>query len=315
MSLWSGRGKDITVNLMKRVIFPAVVGLLMVSCKRQPMISETPPNGVGSETEPDTKEYVLANEDLSHLVGKSLDEVSTEHIYEAVLAIKSGNSKPIPGSIDTATSRRTWTQYLAPDKVVQTFISEKSRTSEGIAGPMETGPTKDSPMSGKTVSILKEEGHWTATLSEEEATGEIQKTLDTISNTFNRNDDLLLYGSQPRRVGDEWEADFRSMGGDTAESGTVKVRFVRTEEFQGEHCGVFVVDIDLKGKRRDGVFTMDKKGTAEIKRSLDNLVDLSLVLNGTVEMERSPQSGIVITGSGKQKVEITRKLVLPEPVQ
>lgn len=274
------------------------------------MISETPPNGVGSEAQPDTKEYVLAKEDLSHLVGKSLDEVNTEHIYEVGLTVES-KGKKIPGEMDIASSSRIWTQYLASDKVDKTIMSAKSRESKGFAGPMESGPTKELPLHGKTVLIRKEGDKWMTTLKEGETTDEIQQELDKITTQWNHNVDAKLYGTEPRKVGDEWTAEASALGFENTESGTVKVRFVRTEEYEGQHCAVLIADLDLKGKKDKNGFAMHMKGTVETRRSLDHLIDLSTEMIGTVELQASPQPGITITGNGKVKMESTTKIVQP----
>ncbi len=244
---------------------------------------------------------VLAMEDDSVPVGKvQVDDFSME-MKEGTVNVTMPDRK-MEGVMSIKETRKIKTEGLEKGKVRVTVIEETKTEQMVMAGQAQPVKTTENPLKG--VPVIAErgaDGKWSASLEDAEPTPEMAAALEKISDRLNKNLSFRIYGSEPRKVGDEWEVKGDDLMGIKGGKGTVKVKFEAIEEFKGEKCAKLTGSMNVTGETPapPGAKGMDMgmAGDFTIYRSLEHRVDLSNVMNGKMGVggEMSPQPGLVMT--------------------
>ncbi len=244
---------------------------------------------------------VLALEDDVVPVGKvRVDHFSME-MKEGTVNVTMPDRK-MDGVMSIKETRKVKTEGLEKGKVRVTVLEEKKTEQMVMAGQAQPVKTTENPLQGVPVIAEKgADGKWSAELEEGEATPEMVAALTKITDRMNKNLGTRIYGTEPRKVGDEWEMEGDDLMGINGGKGTFKVKFEAIEEFQGEQCAKLTGSMDITGETPAAPgakgLGMGMEGDFIVYRSLENLVDLSNVMKGKMSVggEMSPQPGLVMT--------------------
>lgn len=176
-------------------------------------------------------------------------------------------------------------------------VEKQTMTLMGQAQPM---PPKLNPLVGLPVIVSKGgDGQWGAKLEEGEATPELVSELDEIAEGLNDDDDAKLYGTEPRKVGDEWEVESADLMGVENGKGVFKLKFDSIEEHEGERCAKITGKFEIKGTEEEegaGEMTITLAGDYLAYRSLEGRYDVSKKMDGTMSVkgDMEPQPGMTM---------------------
>ncbi len=179
-----------------------------------------------------------------------------------------------------------------------TIIEERKTQQSTMMGAEQPAKETLNPLQGLAViAEMDENGSWTATLEAGEATMEMEKELTKIADQMQNQSDVKVYGTVPRKVGDEWVSSDSDLLGIKDAEGSMKIKFEAVEDFQGERCAKLTGTLDLTGRLEDDGpdgMKMRLSGDFVVLRSLEHRVDLQNRLTGKMEMfgELEPQPGI-----------------------
>ncbi|WP_346189236.1 hypothetical protein [Rubritalea halochordaticola] len=255
--------------------------------------------------------YDLNVEGESRLVGKSLDVVSKQHMYDIQVKYSTPNGTVIPGDMEWAMARRNWFQVIAEDKVRETLLVDKKSFEMSIQNYQSGKERKSiSPLLNIPVLHEKVDGKWKSTPEGKILmTKQVKKLLES---SFDLEETDGVYGFQARSVGDEWEADAKYMDIEGISGGTLKMKFLKVEEYEGQECAIISMKAELHGSMGQEGISMNMKMDAEIIRSLQYYVDLSIKGGGEVVFAGVAHGGVRLQGTGKMKMDYTTKVVEPE---
>ncbi|MGJ8643016.1 MAG: hypothetical protein ACSHX9_06380 [Luteolibacter sp.] len=193
-------------------------------------------------------------------------------------------------------------------------VENQTMTMMGQAQPM---PPKVNPLVGLPVIVTKgADGTWVADLEEGEVTPETITELDDIAEGLNDDDDAKLYGTEPRKVGDEWEVESADLMGVENGVGAFNLKFDSIEEYEGVRCAKITGNFEIKGTEEDaaeGEMTITLTGNYLAYRSLEGRYDVSKKMNGTMsvkgDMEPQPGMTMQMDMSGKINADATVRLI------
>lgn len=167
-------------------------------------------------------------------------------------------------------------------------------------------PAEPSLLLKKPIILSSKDGAWRGLLEEGDASEAEQEVIDNIAKSYNQNSDFKVYGGDgPRKIGDEWEVDAADVMGEEDLQGTIQMKFTKVEIFQGKKCAVLESKVDLTGENAEMAgLTLKLQGDLVIHRSLADLVDMSLKMNGAMAMvgKMEPQPGMALDMSVKGKM-------------
>jgi len=134
-----------------------------------------------------------------------------------------------------------------------------------------------SSLTGEKIVCEKKNGKWVSHL-------ESGKKLDEIGDAdlarWNPGqeiqDELALYGSEPRKVGDKWEANLSKLSTFASivkPKGKLSAEFVKITEVNGEKCAEIRFTFDLAGNGDDESTTVKAKGERLVHRSLADRIN------------------------------------------
>ncbi|MDP4624620.1 MAG: hypothetical protein NWT08_05710 [Akkermansiaceae bacterium] len=204
-------------------------------------------------------------------------------------------------------------RYLVIDEV-----EKQTMTLMGQAQPM---PPKVNPLVGIPVIVTKgADGVWVANLEEGEVTPETVTKLDDIADGLNDDEDAKLYGTEPRKVGDEWEVESADLMGVENGKGVFKLKFESIEEHEGVRCAKITGNFEIKGTEgedegEEGAdeMTITLTGDYLAYRSLEGRYDVSKKMDGSMsvkgDMEPQPGMTMQMDMTGKIKADGTVRLI------
>jgi len=203
-------------------------------------------------------------------------------------------------------------EYKSADKVLhEVTAGEKSQAMKINGEEMPNQPAPPSLLKAP-FTLTKADGKWTAKLDSGEDPSDDQKEeLKKKEKSLNKPDDVPMYGTEPRKVGDTWTVDAADLpfaDGDKETKGEVKLTFKAIEEYDGKKCAHLEGPMELTGKtdEEEGK-DMSLKGTVVILRSLDDLMDLKMQFTGKMELKGAVPNG-TMSMSGEMTMEETSKV-------
>ncbi|RYD17614.1 MAG: hypothetical protein EOP88_25655 [Verrucomicrobiaceae bacterium] len=251
---------------------------------------------------------VLAKKDFLPPVGSVLTRVSSMSMEDSVLKVQAGPQE-MEGTATQKGSSKETIEALSADKVRRVVISKKSGGKMTINGNDQPTGDKTDPLEGKPVLLERKDGKWTAGLESGEADADQRKSLDKMAEEITRNSDFQMYGDTPRKIGDKWDVDpskLMSFADSKNLTGSYSVEFVSVEEFQGTKCAVLKATFEMNGEipsEGEGApMKMTLKGTAVSKRSIADMLDLDVDVDGTMTVKGSPAPNVNLEVKGPVKI-------------
>lgn len=297
---------------MKRIAL-ALMGFLVVSgCKEKAASGGAAAgDGGGSAVEAADGSVVLALEEDPMPVGAVLEENFRMEIKAGKIVITMPDQE-MEGTMSVVETKKAKTEGLAKDKVRVTVLEDQKSETMEMAGQAQPAKVTVDPLEGKSVIAEKgADGVWTAVLEDGEATPEMTEALKKISKKMGDSLGTKIYGTEPRKVGEEWEMTGDDLMGIEGGKGSFTVKFESIEEYKGVRCAKLTGKMDITGNtpEGDGAQQMEVKmsGDFTVFRSLEHRVDLSNELVGTMEVngEMSPQPGLVMKMKMEGPMEMT----------
>ncbi|RYD48101.1 MAG: hypothetical protein EOP85_04245 [Verrucomicrobiaceae bacterium] len=292
---------------MKPFLLTTLIALpiVLASCGEKP--SEK--TAEAAATEATSEGVVLSKKDFLPPVGTVTKRESSMVMKDSVLKVQAGPQEVEGTSSHEGSSKETF-ETVSADKVRRVIISRKSGGKMTINGNDQPTGEKPEPLEGLPVLLERKDGKWTASLESGEQPDEDQKKgLDKMVEEITRNTDFQMYGDTPRKVGDKWEVDpatLTSFADSRNLTGDYSVEFVAIEEFQGTKCAVLKATFEMAGEMdsegNPEPLKMTLKGTALAKRSIVDMVDLDVVVDGTVSLKGSPAENVQLEVTGPIRI-------------
>jgi len=258
---------------MKICSFLAIFGISLVSCEQKKVESYTE-----EVTEVDDNEYILGRSGYEKLAGQAVDEsVSFEGL--SLRGLINHEKGEVDCRVDKETSSRTWVQVYSANKLKYTLLSnENSTVLKMEGGQVIREPKIVNSLVRKPIIFEKIGGEWQGKLDDSEGaleeTPEDRKQIDLLLKSLRFSDKTeLLYGLQPRSVGEEWEMTPSVVGLHEGE-GVVKAKFMRVIDYKGMACAQSLdyltnvlteANCDAVFSFKDGEITME--GPVKIKEN------------------------------------------------
>ncbi len=199
-----------------------------------------------------------------------------------------------------------------------TILGDLQRSKRTLGGLPQTDPPTEGALAGRTVTFGREGTAWRGTLEGGEASEEQQLEIEALAAKLGNEEAVAMFGTEPRRVGDEWEIDpsnasILTTGGEF--TGSYLLRFERVEEYEGLRCAVLEGTIDVSRRTVDRLGGEDSgmriNARASIYRSLDHLENLKSEIVGNLVMSESPPLGGSRLVRGPLRISKSVKLTLP----
>lgn len=234
--------------------------------------------------------YVLAKEKHFPATGTTIHETKKMVMNKAEVNIQM-QGQEIKGTATSARTEENKLEFLANHQIRETEIRSEDKNTMMINGQESPSPSMPSPMLNVPVLLKKAEDKWIATLESGAEPNPLQKIkLAARAKEQNRDPDLLVYGSTPRKVGESWTVDAADVFfGEDAEGGKgeLKLTFKGVESYEGKQCARLEGPAKFSGKStRDGAEqAMTFDGNIVVLRSLDDMVDLQRNFNGRMTMK------------------------------
>jgi hypothetical protein len=194
-------------------------------------------------------------------------------------------------------------QFQLIDTVERTYTGTSKQEAQLLASTMEGSlfilgkeleEMKGGDLLGKQLLGKRESNAWKFELKDVKPAPEEQKAL----NEFGKRSDFLnwwpmLYGTQPRRVGEAWNADTRSSEKDAKNPSPIELvitfKLVDVAEHLGERCANITVSGYVKlpfGPNNVGKLKINLDGN--IWRSVRDFYDVETDIHGEINLTGAP---------------------------
>ena len=260
--------------------------------------------------------YQLAKKGYVPPVGTVLTLENSMTMKDSAMTIEA-QGQQIEGKASRTSSRQEISEVISPTKLRVTIKKADSQGTMTVNGQDQETPEEPEALLNHPIILELNDGKWTASLeSGGEPTARQKARLNDKEKSANQESDLEMYGTTPRKVGDEWKADPSKIGvGEGTEmKGDYKVKFVEVKEVNGIKCAVLKATYDFKGKMDPSagkVSSLAMKGEAVSVRSIADLTDLEVRLNSTTTVDVSPADGVAVHIVGP--TEMIQKSTLKKP--
>lgn len=283
-------------------------GLLLTSCKEK---SESGAAASGTADAPKaavakSDGHVLAKKDALPPVGKTRTKEMTMEMKEAALNIEAAGQK-MEGTMSRKDTKVETLETLSAGKARRILVSSTGEGTMVMNGQEQPAPEPKDPLVGVPVILELKDGKWTAALESGAATPELEKELDKVVKEYTKDDDLAMYGDKPRKPGDKWDVDPKTLSnfGDAQDlTGSFNVEFVEVKEVQGVRCAVLKTLFDVAGDADTDDATgapamkIKLKGEALVHRSLADLIDVDGKITGNMAIDGTPAPQVNMHAEG-----------------
>lgn len=250
----------------------------------------------------------LNAEDDSYILAVAGEPIpaGTTAEYQSKMTMPDGAVKiTMPGQVIDGTSEmesveKRRVESLEDGSYRYLLLEEVEKQTMTLMGQEQPSPPKVNPLAGLPVIVSKgEDGQWEAKLEEGEASPELVSELDEVAKGLNDDEDAKLYGTVPRKVGDEWEVESADLMGIENGKGVFTVKFESIEEYEGEQCAKISGKFEIKGTDEEevaGEMTIAIAGNYLAYRSLEGRYDLNKEMEGTMSVKGNmePQPGMTM---------------------
>lgn len=249
-----------------------------------------------SVSNPDEDGVILAIADEPMPPGLVKEEEFTMEFKEAKLKVTLPD-RVCDGDMAMKEVKKSKVESISKGKYRFTVLEEIKTESTTMMGQKQPAKVTRSPIEGKPLIAEKGgDGVWKVALESGQATPEMEKEIAKLEKKLSKDEDTEVYGTIPRKIGDEWTVDGADMLGVEDGKGKIKLRLAGIEDHNGERCAKLTGSMDITGspdKDTQGL-KMRMAGDFVIFRSLEHRTDLSNELKGTIEVfgEMEPQPGM-----------------------
>lgn len=260
--------------------------------------------------------YQLAKKGFVPPVGTVRTQETTVTTKDSAMTIQVPGQE-IAGKANRSESHQEIAEVISPAKVRVTIKKSEVAGSMTVNGQDQETPEEPNALLNLPFILELKDGKWSASLeSGAEPTAKQKDALKKKEFTANQEADVEMYGSTPRKVGDEWKADPSKIGiGEGAEmKGDYTVKFVEVKEVGGVKCAVLKATFDFKGNPGAGAggpSSLAMKGEAVSVRSIADMADLEVKMTGSTTVDVSPQEGVQVHIVGP--TEMIQKSTLKKP--
>ncbi len=301
-----------------RFLALAFTGLIFVSgCERKnadvrnasdPQVADSSAQEASAPNE--KAGFVLATMEETVPVGKTiLVETTTEVPDGRVLVVFRGTE--MEGTSSFSEVQRQRIEALDENKLRYTILEDRKTERMNIMGQDQNPPEEESPLVDHPLIAERPAGEpWTVRLEKGKITEPMTEKLERMSKALNENFDAKIYGTVPRKVGDEWTSEGVNLMGMEGGSGIFVVKFEGIEDYKGQRCARLTGTVDMTGTPDDvppsGDLSMRVSGNFSALRSLEHRIDLKNRLEGrlTVGGTLEPQPGV------KMDMELVGKMIV-----
>lgn len=216
----------------------------------------------------------------------------------------------VEGTMSMKELKKRKFESIAEDKYRITVLEETKTENSKMMGQEQPAKETVSAIQGQAVIVEKSaEGVWKGSLESGDATDEMKKEINELTEGLSKGKDALIYGTAARKVGDEWAVNAGDMMDIKDAEGTIKLRFAGIEDHKGQRCAKITGSMDITGSPQDSDtpgLKMRMSGDLVIFRSLEHRTDLSNEIKGTmgVSGEMEPQPGMKMKMNMEGKMEI-----------
>lgn len=261
----------------------------------------------------EAKTYVLAKKGAMPAPGSTLTEKTIAQFGEAKMEYKI-EFQTAHGTLTSKETANDVLEGLAPGKMRRTLASKTTESRVVFQGIEEPSPEHADALQGVPVIVEYKDNAWSAALEEGAPDEEQKKALEEVLGNYRMESDLKIYGETPRKPGDKWDVDPKSLSqfaGVAKPEGSFSVEFVEIKDVGGTACAVLKSSFDLSGgsvDHADKGVKMKVKGEALAQRSLADLVDVQTKVTGTMRSEGTPAPGASMTLEGPITMEYAATL-------
>lgn len=296
-----------------RLATAASIGLLFTSCRKESASSDDDATAAESKSG-----HVLAVKQHTLPAGTTGTREAVMTLTDAALKITAGPQE-MSGTMNQKEVSTETREFISATKVRHILTQKESEGKMTLNGENQPVPSEDAALLNEPVILELNGDTWTASLeSGSEPSAAQQTELDALVKASNKDADYHMYGDTPRKPGDKWDVDASKLPGFAeAENleGTFSVEFVEVKDFQGTACAVLKSTFDIKGKpsedEESAEMTISIKGTSTVHRSLADMTDLDMQLEGTMSVSGSPNAQVSMEMSGP--MTMSQKITLKSP--
>lgn len=261
----------------------------------------------------EAKEFVLAKKEFATPVGKSYLAVYKSQMRHANVDVDTPDFS-YEGKMDYLAEEERLVTFPKKDQI--RFQVRKMRRQREVrvdgSEPFETDEPHE--MAGKTLLFEKKEGVWSGGIEGDKALEnehkEIAEMIQRLKLWLNSGCETKRFGLEPRKVGEEWEADPSShplMAPYKIKEGSYKLRFKEVKEFLGEPCAVIEAEFSIVAEGLVGSekgMVLSTKGTSRTIRSLKSFIDYKYSDSSDYSMEGPIEGGGEVKTVGKLKMDV-----------
>jgi hypothetical protein len=216
----------------------------------------------------------------------------------------------LKGALTSTTGEEVQGLQINPDQARYLLTKSTSQNSFVLGGKEQVEPEEKAPLLQVSVILERAKDRWSARLEKGEATKEQEEALGELEDEWNADFDSEMYGTKPRRIGEQGEVDANDIPGfrDAAEGvkGKVTLTLVGEKAVNGERFARLKGTIDavmmVKAEADDDPDTkIGLKGKIKLLRSLKYFTDTEIEMKGQMSMtvEGPGSTGpMKMTGSG-----------------
>ncbi len=169
----------------------------------------------------------------------------------------------------------------------------------------------EEPLLNLPIIFEKKEGKWTA--APEKGKLNILQKKELAELVEKENKEATMYGYKARKVGDVWGVGLPALkillGADELTKGKATVTFKGIEKFENMECAALVVTFDVEGKEKEVDVKM--KGTANVTRSLEFLLDVKVSGEMDMDMRGDVQPGVKMQVKAKAVINQEASIKVP----
>lgn len=236
------------------------------------------------------KKIFLDQESAGLPVGTKIVEKSAMTMSSKTLELSIGDLR-LAGSLSDSGRREEHGMQLTPDRVRYLLRSSNSRKVFRIDGK-EDVKEEEQALVGVPVILERDNGKWSARLEKGEANKQQGEELDELAVRWNTDDDRVMYGNGPRRIGESWKVDAADipafLGMADGVRGEVVFTLVGEKKVRGVRCARLMGKIDctalMRGEDEDPDVKISLEGDFEIVRSLVYFEDIAFEMEGKMTM-------------------------------
>lgn len=269
------------------------------------------------ESDAGAQATVLAIAGFLPPVGTTINVEKSFVVTDAVVEIEAGGQR-LNGSATKSNVQKFAAQVKAEDAVTVTVIEDYKTNKLILNDEVKEPDPKHSAVHGTVLEYKRKDDTWTSTLTEEgkeiKPNEQQRKKAERMGrNLLSHQSALEMYGTEPRKVGDQWKVDAANLSifsdEDSETSGEVTLSFVKEETLDGILCAV--IDGQFIVQKKAGPMNTKMTGNLKIYRSPSLMVDVSLTVSGMITSQGAPQPGMKMTSTGPFKTIFTTKVTGP----